>query len=129
MTIDLWMLVATAALQWALIMAVATPNLLLKGLSWGFGNRDEDAEAKLPSWLPRMQRANQNLAENLPIFAVLVLVVHLSGHANATTALGAEIFFGARLLHPVIYVIGIPVVRTLVWTVSIVGMVMIATAL
>jgi uncharacterized MAPEG superfamily protein len=41
------------------------------------------------------------------------------------TALGAALFFYARLAYAVIYVAGIPWLRTAVWCVSVVGLVMI----
>lgn len=77
----------------------------------------------------RAQRAHRNLLESLVLFAALVLVAHVSGQANATTALGAAIFFYARLAHAVIYWMGIPWARTVAWTVSVAGLVMILTQL
>jgi uncharacterized MAPEG superfamily protein len=65
------------------------------------------------------------MLENLPLFAALVLVAAVGGRANATTALGAEIFFFARLVHGVVYLAGIPFLRTIIWVVSMVGLVMI----
>ena len=44
------------------------------------------------------------------------------------TALGAQLFFWCRLAHAVVYIAGIPYLRTLAWLVSVVGMVMIAVA-
>jgi uncharacterized MAPEG superfamily protein len=45
------------------------------------------------------------------------------------TALGAMIFFWARLAHAIIYVVGLPWLRTLAWAVSVIGMVTIALQL
>jgi uncharacterized MAPEG superfamily protein len=53
------------------------------------------------------------------------LVAQLGGAANATTALGATIFFWARLVQAVVHILGVPWVRTLAFGVSIVGEVMI----
>ena len=60
---------------------------------------------------------------------VQVLIAAVAGKANATTALGALIFFWARLVYAVIYLIGIPWLRTLAWFVSVIGMAMIAWVL
>ncbi len=124
MTVDLWMLVFSALLC-ALIPNISVVGLsrLPGGLAWGFGNRD--TAFAVPSWIERTRRAHANLVENLPVFACLVLVAHASGKADATTALGAQIFFVARVAHAAIYVIGIPVLRTLAFLVSVVGEVMI----
>jgi len=127
MTTDLLMLAASAGLAWVLIMTAATPKLIKKGLAWGFSNRDHDEH--FAPWVERADRAHANLQENLIIFASLVVVVHLTGHANGTSATGAVIFFAARVAHAIIYVAGVPMVRTLVWAVSIVGMFMVASTL
>lgn len=128
MTTDLWILVASALLQWALIMAATTPRLLKNGLSWALGNRSAEGVVQ-PEWAIRTQRASDNLAENLVLFAILVLVVHVSGKASATTALGAQVFFWGRVAHAGIFIAGIPVARTLAWSVSIVGMVIVLSGL
>jgi uncharacterized MAPEG superfamily protein len=43
--------------------------------------------------------------------------------------MGAAIFFWARLAHAIIYLIGIPWLRTLAWAVSVIGMIIIAVQL
>jgi len=55
-----------------------------------------------------------------------VLVAAVAGKANAMTAMGALIFFWARLAYAAIYLLGIPWLRTLAWFVSVIGMVIIA---
>ena len=127
MTMDLWMLVASAGLCWALILADVTPSILIRGVVWSAGNREEAEDAE--GVHGRIHRTNLNLQENLPLFAILVLVAHVSGEADATTALGAQIFFGARMVHAGVYIAGISFLRTAIWSVSIVGMAMIASAL
>src|SRR5262245_51523358 len=115
MTVDLWMLVASAL--WCVLIPFAPLTGLMQqpgGAAWGFGNRDEPFP--VPNWVGRARRAHANMVENLAPFACLVLVAHVAGKANSTTALGAEIFFAARIAHTVVYTIGIPVVRTLIFT-------------
>ena len=69
------------------------------------------------------------MVENLVLFAALVLIAAVAGKANATTAIGAAIFFWARLAYAVIYLVGIPWLRTAAWFVSVIGMAMIASVL
>ena len=83
----------------------------------------------MTGWAGRARRAHLNMIENLVLFAALVLIAAAAGKANATTAMGAMIFFWARLAYAVIYVAGIPWLRTLVWFVSVIGMAMIAWVL
>ncbi len=124
MTTDLWMVVAAA------VLCLMIPFVSLAGLArtpggtvWGFGNRDT-ALAVAP-WIGRVRRAHANLVENLAPFAALVLVAHVAGKANATTAVGAELFLAARIAHLIVYVVGIPVLRTLVFSVGALGEVLI----
>lgn len=127
MTTDLSMLLASAGLAWVLIMAAAMPKLMKQGLSWGLGNRDDAGE--FAPWIDRATRAHANLNENLILFAIVVLVVHATGHANDTSATGAVVFFAARVVHALVYIAGIPGVRTLAWAVSLVGLFMVASTL
>jgi len=128
MTTDLWILIAAVALQWTLIMVAATPRLLLNGIPWAVGNRHDDS-VEVPRWADRAQRASNNLAENLPLFAIVVLVVHAVGAGNDTSALGAQIFLGGRLVHAAVFLAGVPVARTLSWAVSVGGIFVVASTL
>jgi len=93
------------------------------GVAYRFGNRDTDLP--VPTWVGRAVRAHLNLLENLSVFAILVLVAHVSGHANATTALGATIFFWARVAHAATYIGGIIYARTGMFFIGLVGEIMI----
>jgi uncharacterized MAPEG superfamily protein len=124
MTTDLWILV------WSGLLCVSIPFITIAGLTtvpgglaWGFGNRD--TQLAVPPWVERCRRAHHNMVENLAPFAILVLVAHIAGKANATTALGSEIFFLGRLAHLAVYVAGIPYLRTLVFTIASIGELMI----
>jgi uncharacterized MAPEG superfamily protein len=75
-----------------------------------------------------MIRALMELALSQRVVVIglaLVLVAHISNRANGISVLGEEIFFWARLLHGIVYVIGIPWVRTLLWVISVIGMLLI----
>ncbi len=128
MTIDLWMLVGAAALQWVLIMADATLFIMANGVPTASGNRDGDLAEPSPL-NARLKRCSENMQENLPMFAILVLVAHVSGQADSLSALGAEVFLAARIVHAGVYAVGVTYLRTAVWSVSIVGMAMIAVSL
>ena len=60
-----------------------------------------------------------------PPFMALVLAAMAAGKLNDMTLLGAHLFFWSRLAYAVIYVIGVPYLRTTVWAVSAVGLVLI----
>ena len=61
------------------------------------------------------------MVENLPAFAALVIIAHLTD-VNATA--GAALFFWARLVHAVVHIMGLPYIRTLAFASSWVGMLM-----
>ena len=79
----------------------------------------------LPDWVQRSERAYLNMLENLPVSAAIVLIVHSSGAANVTTALGAHMFFGAGVAMAVGHMGGIPVLRSASSFVSLAGLVII----
>jgi len=116
-------------LAWAVVLTlvqaiVAVQGAMMQvGLPALAGNREGLAEIK--GWGGRAARAHRNMLENLVLFAALVLAVVLADKTNNTTLLGAQIFLWARVAYAVVYVAGIPWLRTGVWTVSVVGLAMI----
>ncbi len=123
---ELTMLAYSLVLAWVMFMAgsMLRINMLTpKGLMLAMHNRADLPEASAMSG--RADRAARNMLDNLVLFAALVLMAKVSDVSNANTVLGAQIFFWARLVYFPIYVFGIPVVRTIVWAVSTVGMAMI----
>jgi uncharacterized MAPEG superfamily protein len=128
MTTDLWMLVWTALLALALpTIYVVGRTITPGGTAWAFGNRD--TALAVPPWAARAERAHRNLTENLAPFVALVLVAHVTGRANATTALGATLFFWGRVAHVAVYTAGIVYLRTAVFAVAILGEILILTQL
>ena len=87
------------------------------------GNRDTFSPEGIAG---RASRAHRNMLENLPLFAALVLIVHVAGLSSDTSILGAQIFVIARLAFAIIYIIGIPWIRTAAFLISVVGLVMVS---
>jgi uncharacterized MAPEG superfamily protein len=92
-----------------------------RGLKWNAGNRDGELKP-LTGAAARAHRASQNFLETFVFFAAAVLAVVLAKQNTPHTALGAEIYFWARLIYLPVYIIGVPYLRTLVWIVSLWGM-------
>lgn len=127
MPIELQLLVWATILtliQMLIAVAGAQSQLSLPVLA---GNRD--TMPALTGWALRAQRAHVNMLESLVIFAVLVLVAHATDRLNETTALGANLFFWGRVAYALVYVAGVPWLRTAVWAVSLVGLLMILAEL
>lgn len=127
MSIDLKMLVWSVLLTLVQAVVAVLGAQLQVGLPRLAGNRENMPE--IDGWGGRATRAHLNMIENLVLFAALVLVAQVAGRANATTALGAQLFFWARVFHFGVYLAGIPWARTAIWGVSVVGLLMIASQL
>lgn len=127
MTIELQILVWTVALAFMQMLVAVVGAALHLDIATLTGNRETLPEPK--GWAGRASRAQYNMLENLALFVPLVLVAQIAGRTNATTALGAEIFFAARMIYAFVYVAGIPYLRTLVWLVSVIGLILIFSQL
>ena len=127
MSPDLYFLLMSTILCFVQMLIAATGANTQVGLPALAGNREGLPD--IVGWPGRARRAHLNMIENLVLFAALVLIAAVAGKANATTAMGAMIFFWGRLAYALIYLIGIPWLRTLAWLVSVIGMAMIAWVL
>ncbi|MEX0959964.1 MAG: MAPEG family protein [Burkholderiales bacterium] len=130
MTTTLNYVAYAALLTWVTIMiasVVRTQGWTSKGLMLAFGNRDN-----LPPETPvagRAERAARNTVDNLLLFTALALTAHAIGADGSQVETGAQVFFWARVAYVPVYLIGIPYLRTAVWTVGIVGLAMILLAI
>jgi uncharacterized MAPEG superfamily protein len=118
----MWLLWAVALTVVQMLIAVSGATLQV-GLPKLAGNRDGLTDCS--GWAGRAQRAHRNMLESLVLFAVLVLIAVVSSKTNSNTLLGAQVFVWARLVYAVVYMAGIPWLRTLVWLVSMIGLVII----
>jgi uncharacterized MAPEG superfamily protein len=124
MSPDLKYLLLSVVLTFVQMLIAAAAANQVVGLTALAGNRDDIPP--FSGFAGRARRAHLNMIENIVLFAALVLIAAVANKANATTALGALIFFWARLAYAVIYLLGVPWLRTVAWFVSVIGMVMIA---
>ena len=118
----MWLLWALALTFVQMLVAVSGATLQV-GLPALAGNRE--GLAPCTGWAGRAQRAHHNMLESLVLFAALVLIAVITNKTNSATLLGAQIFVWARLVYALVYMAGIPWLRTLVWLVSVVGLILI----
>jgi uncharacterized MAPEG superfamily protein len=123
MTPEILYLVWSAALTLALAIIAVSGATLEVGLPRLAGNRENMPE--MSNWAGRAARAHRNMLESLVLFAILVFAARLVNISNAMTLLGAQLFFWGRLAHAIIYIIGIPWLRTAAWLVSVIGLLLI----
>jgi len=130
MTKTLMIVAELAVVNWALIVAAS----LIKAKAWkpsgmmaAMGNRDSQEDCN--GFPARTERAARNMLENMVLFSALALVASVAGITDPHVELGARIFFWARLVYIPIYMIGIPVARTGIWAISVIGMGLIFAAI
>lgn len=122
MTTELTMLVWSLILAFIQILLFDFARTSQYGLKWNTGARDDTMPALNPV-AGRLQRAQYNLFETLPLFIGAVLVAHLTQRENSITAMGAQVYFWGRVLYVPLYAFGVRQIRSLVWLVSTAGLV------
>jgi uncharacterized MAPEG superfamily protein len=128
MTVELKMLGWSVFLGLAYVFIAAGLGTQQRGLKWNASNRDGEA-TPLTGAAARAARASSNFLETFGFFAAAVLAVVAAGHTTAHTALGSEIYFWARAAYLPIYIAGIPYLRTVVWALSLWGILQVLEAL
>lgn len=128
MTTELTLLAWTLVLAFVYIIVFDLVRTGQYGGKWNMGPRD----ATMPPLTPmaeRLGRAQANLFETLPLFIGAVLIAHVAGIHTPRIVLGCQLYFWARVAYLPLYAFGVPVVRSIVWLVSLAGLVMIAIAI
>ena len=119
---------------WTLVLAVV--QILLAGFlrtqetgsTYNVGPRDEQGPP-VGKITGRLQRAEKNLFETLPLFIGAILIAHVGGRDGSLTLWGAWLYLLARIAYVPIYAAGIPVLRSVVWGVGFIGLVLVFIAI
>jgi uncharacterized MAPEG superfamily protein len=120
MTTDLKYLALTAILTAALWIPYVVAQVVTNGFLRP-PNYVDPAPRPVPLWGKRADRTYLNAVEVFAPFAALILIAHIAGKANAMTAFWAMFFFWMRVIHAVVYLLAIPYIRTLVFTLGFVA--------
>lgn len=101
------------------------------GLKWAHGPRDEDRPAT--GVAARLERAFRNYMETFPLFAAALILGATLDQGDAfkhfLTLWGSVIYVGARIVYVPLYAAGVPNWRTIVWSISVLGLLMVTAAL
>lgn len=122
MSIELTYLIWSAALGFAYVAVQSTAYRMDYGLLHAGSQRDNERPPN--KWAARGDRALRNFLETYGLFIALAVATVLSGRSNGLTQLGTQLWFWARVAYLPAYFIDIPFARSAVWTVSLVGLVM-----
>jgi len=124
MTPELLMLALSVVLGLVHVVVSAIATTHQYGAKWNVSARDAPMPP-LQIVAGRLQRALHNFLETFPLFAVAVLIADATNRHGWLAVWGAQIYFYARVLYLPIYAAGLPVIRTVVWSVATLGIVMV----
>ena len=127
--IELQLLMAAVAIGLVqLLWAASAARAHQKDLKWAAGPRD--TPMPLGGVAARLDRAFWNFVETFPFFAAAVLACAVANRLGGPlTMWGTHLYLLGRLIYVPLYAWGVPMVRTLAWFVSLVGLVMVMAAL
>lgn len=128
MTPELFWLTLTVILTGLLWVPYTLNRVAVRGLAGSMANpsRNDKPHAE---WATRLMFAHDNAVENLIIFAPLVLILSQLDYSTKWTVYAAAVYFWARVAHLFVYTIGLPVFRTLAFTVGFFAQVVLALAI
>ena len=117
MSKELLWLTLTVILTGLLWVPYILDRIMVRGLMGAMANPSRNDKPQSP-WAQRLYFAHTNAVENLVIFAALVLILDDINHSTQATAIACAVYFWARLAHVIVYMLGVPVLRTLAFTVG-----------
>jgi uncharacterized MAPEG superfamily protein len=128
MSVEMTMLALSIVLGLFQLLIAARSANNQRGIKWNVGARDAPPPPVRPV-AGRLERAYRNFMETFPYFAAVIIVAALTGRHNWATIWGAQIYLAARILYVPLYAAGVPVLRTLVWIVATLSIILILTAI
>lgn len=128
MTIELQVLAAAIALGFVHLFLAIGAATKQRGRAWNLSTR-EGPTAPLTGVAFRLDQAFENFKETFPFFAAAVLTIQASERWSWLTVVGVHLYFWARVMYLPVYAYGINGVRTLVWGVSFLGILLLVLAL
>lgn len=123
MEIEIWTLIGSASLGLVHISGQSFALKLAVGNRWTVGARDEPADAGIIAG--RWQRALDNFLESFPLFAAVLLLAIATERTGVLTSSGALIYLLGRTAYLPAYLAGIAWVRTFIWQISMIGLVLV----
>ena len=127
MSKELLWLTLTVILTGLMWVPYILDRVMVRGLMGAMANPSRNDKPQSP-WAQRLYFAHTNAVENLVIFAALVLILNAMQHSTQSTVIACAVYFWARLAHAIIYAMGVPVLRTLAFTVGFLAQVVLVIA-
>src|ERR1700754_339999 len=117
MTRELFWLALTGIFTGLLWVPYILNRCQVRGLGGAMANpsRNDKPHAE---WATRLMFAHDNAVENLIIFAPLVLILSEIDYSSKWTVMACAVYFWARVAHLIVSALGLPVFRTVAFTVG-----------
>lgn len=123
MTIELTLLIWSFLLAAAYLGVQSTLYRMDYGVDYANSQRDEDPPPP-NKWNKRGQKALSNFLETYAVFIAMAVATELSGRSDGFTQWGAQLWFWARWAYLPAYFIDIRQLRSGIWFLSLVGLVL-----
>jgi len=128
LTPELFWLTLTVILTGLLWVPYILNRCQVRGMGGAMANPTPGAKPHAP-WATRLMFAHDNAVENLIVFAPLVLILNEIDYSTKWTVYATAVYFWARLAHVFVYTLGLPVFRTLAFTVGFLAQAVLALAI
>jgi len=128
MTRELFWLTLTVILTGLLWVPYILNRFQVRGIVGTLANpsRNDKPHAE---WANRLMFAHDNAVENLVVFAPLVLILAELDYSSKWTVYATAVYFWARVAHLIVYTMGVPVFRTLAFSVGFFAQAVLALAI
>jgi uncharacterized MAPEG superfamily protein len=128
MTPEIFWLTLTVILTGLLWVPYVLNRTAVRGLGGAMANpsRTDKPHAE---WATRLMFAHDNAVENLIVFAPLVLILAQIDYSSKWTVYACAVYFWSRVVHLIVYTLGLPVFRTLAFLVGFFAQVVLALAI
>ena len=128
LTPELFWLTLTVILTGLLWVPYIINRSMVRGLGAAMDNPKPGDKPHAP-WATRLMFAHDNAVENLVIFAPLVLILAQIDYSTKWTVWACAVYFWSRVAHLLVYTLGLPVFRTLAFTVGFLAQAVLALAI
>jgi uncharacterized MAPEG superfamily protein len=120
MSVEMALLVWSTALCGSYIGVQALLYRLQHGFLYSATSRDSEPPPDVMT--ARGNKALRNFLETYPVFIALAVAIEISGRSEAMTQWGAHVYFWSRWVYLPLYVLGVPYLRSLTWSVAAAGL-------
>ena len=125
---ELFWLTMTCVLTGLIWLPYILDRIKVRGL-WATLDNPSHGDKPQSPWAQRLYFAHTNAVDNLAVFAPLVLILNSIDYSSRATVLACATYFWARLAHAIVYAFGLPVFRTLAFTVGFIAQVVLVLAI